>query len=833
MGDENQPCTLGEYSKPSHEGYRNNIKLHEEANVSLLRSDTIQLVQNGCELHKLWSEDPNQHLKDFINFLTKLTLMVHLERQRACVYSSSLFTIKLAIGLNHGKSLYDLWTRFKELLQKVPHYAIDLWLQIQIFHEHVSYPLQREIDHAASGKLHEKNAKESWAIIKYQANPKESHLIAVKRIFRCLKAMSSTEAEYVAAAGYCANILWMKSQLTDYDIIYEKPLDKPSFKRLIDELAKRQQKVGPLKNPPVLKLANPRKEKSPTRPWPPISTPVDIGMHKEDQQETDGPTYLEVTSKERSNPQLSSGLVAVNLNKPIYSASFIIHSDSASGNDASVVSITEADLGNSAPSDFIPQHQGMNERTKNTSYDHLYAGTGPHVLADQTKSLEDLAKLVSHVQPSFKDLDSLEDDLVIVMDDSDEDEEDEVHATGNSQKHKLELENNKAKAEAALLKAQPSFPNVEYLNQLLVKSFKTEFSNILLAHDFTHSLPTELKDLPSKFNELNEEVKGLKKQVHELEIELPRDFKEILTKLEDFTKTVASVQAKLKSLDALLSLLLNVTKALNKLAQVLDNALSKDRDQSTSKSQPKSTGKSAQVEEIVFEAGDTQGPQNLREDTGNTDEPPVVNVDPKDWFKKPERPPTPDPEWNKGKLVENKPTQKWLSDLAKEEKPSRTFIDFIITLIDFSAFVMNRLQISEITQYILVGLAYNILKDWNNPEGDRYPFDLSKPPPLVMSGNCQIEPVDYFFNNDLAYLQGGSTRRTYTTSLTKTMAGMYDLPGIEDMGPKRQRFYGYASNGFSKHDVYSTKIILTVTNVKVKEWYGYGHLEEIEVRRSD
>nr|GFA86528.1 hypothetical protein [Tanacetum cinerariifolium] len=36
------------------------------------------------------------------------------------------------------------------------------------------------------------------------------------------KAMSSVEVEYVAAAGCCANILWMKSQLTDYDIIYEK-----------------------------------------------------------------------------------------------------------------------------------------------------------------------------------------------------------------------------------------------------------------------------------------------------------------------------------------------------------------------------------------------------------------------------------------------------------------------------------------------------------------------------------------------------------------------------------------------------------------------------------
>ncbi|GKE79392.1 hypothetical protein Tco_1545512 [Tanacetum coccineum] len=34
-------------------------------------------------------------------------------------------------------------------------------------------------------------------------------------------AMSSAEAEYVAAAGCCASILWMKSQLSDYDIYYK------------------------------------------------------------------------------------------------------------------------------------------------------------------------------------------------------------------------------------------------------------------------------------------------------------------------------------------------------------------------------------------------------------------------------------------------------------------------------------------------------------------------------------------------------------------------------------------------------------------------------------
>ncbi|GJW92364.1 hypothetical protein Tco_0169917 [Tanacetum coccineum] len=66
MGDANHIRTLGDYSKPSHEGYRNTIELPEGNNVVPLRSDTIRLVQNGCSFDGLQSEDPNQHLKDFL-----------------------------------------------------------------------------------------------------------------------------------------------------------------------------------------------------------------------------------------------------------------------------------------------------------------------------------------------------------------------------------------------------------------------------------------------------------------------------------------------------------------------------------------------------------------------------------------------------------------------------------------------------------------------------------------------------------------------------------------------------------------------------------------------
>nr|GEZ35092.1 hypothetical protein [Tanacetum cinerariifolium] len=68
-------------------------------------------------------------------------------------------------------------------------------------------------------------------------------------------------------------------------------------------------------------------------------------------------------------------------------------------------------------------------------------------------------------------------------------------------------------------------------------------------------------------------------------------------------------------------------------------AKSTESSKGTSKSQPKSSGKSAQADEIVFEAGDTQEPHNQGQDMGTTDDQPNVEAAPKhDWFKKPKRP---------------------------------------------------------------------------------------------------------------------------------------------------------------------------------------------------
>ncbi|GJW50133.1 retrovirus-related pol polyprotein from transposon TNT 1-94 [Tanacetum coccineum] len=93
---------------------------------------------------------------------------------------------------------------------------------------------------------------------RYQASPTKKHLKALKQVFQYLKgsinwgcqetqrstsgsaqflgdklvswsskkqkstAISTTEAEYIAMSGCCAQILWMRSQLTDYGFVFNK-----------------------------------------------------------------------------------------------------------------------------------------------------------------------------------------------------------------------------------------------------------------------------------------------------------------------------------------------------------------------------------------------------------------------------------------------------------------------------------------------------------------------------------------------------------------------------------------------------------------------------------
>ncbi|GKC63627.1 hypothetical protein Tco_1096225 [Tanacetum coccineum] len=159
------------------------------------------------------------------------------------------------------------------------------------------------------------------------------------------------------------------------------------------------------------------------------------------------------------------------------------------------------------------------------------------------------------------------------------------------------------------------------------------------------------------------------------------------------------------------------------------------------------------------------------------------------WFKQPPRPPTPDPEWN------------------KHQVGPLTFDELMATPIDFS----NSIELKYNTEECFKALTDKL--DWNYPEGDRCPYDLTKPLPLKGRPGCLTVVAKYFFNNDLEFLKSSDPEKKYTTSITKTKAARYEIVGIEDMVPM----------------IWST----TKASVRIKKLHGYGHLEEIVVRRVD
>ncbi|GJR02978.1 hypothetical protein Tco_0525962 [Tanacetum coccineum] len=182
-----------------------------------------------------------------------------------------------------------------------------------------------------------------------------------------------------------------------------------------------------------------------------------------------------------------------------------------------------------------------------------------------------------------------------------------------------------------------------------------------------------------------------------------------------------------------------------------------------SRSQPKSSSKSAHAKEHG---------QKARDD--------VVCQ----W--NPSSSPTPDREWHKTKTVDNRPPQPWITQLAQAAGTQSSFNKFLATPIDFSAFIINRLKIDNLTQEVLTGPTYDLIK-----------------------GTCKnVMELEY-----------------HLEEVFKATNDQLDLHN-----PKGR---SYASNMESSYDVYSRNRIIAVTSLKIMKWYGYSHLEEIIVRRHD
>nr|GEZ79938.1 hypothetical protein [Tanacetum cinerariifolium] len=115
----------------------------------------------------------------------------------------------------------------------------------------------------------------------------------------------------------------------------------------------------------------------------------------------------------------------------------------------------------------------------------------------------------------------------------------------------------------------------------------------------------------------------------------------------------------------------------------------------------------------------------------------------------------PDRAWNTTMPAAQGDAQSWISDLARQTDARSSFNELLDTPIDFSNFIMNRLNVDTLTPDLLAGPTYELMRgsctsltvleyhleevykattdqlDWVNPEGQQYLHNLLQPLPLI------------------------------------------------------------------------------------------------------
>nr|GEX57346.1 hypothetical protein [Tanacetum cinerariifolium] len=234
-----------------------------------------------------------------------------------------------------------------------------------------------------------------------------------------------------------------------------------------------------------------------------------------------------------------------------------------------------------------------------------------------------------------------------------------------------------------------------------------------------------------------------------------------------------------------------------------------------SKSRQASASESAFAEEPMQTTSQIEEPSHPVFKTGVEDQPIVQSSQHPEWFSQPKKPPTPDRDWNKTLPVVQGSTQTWISELAKQADTRSSFNELLDTPLDFSNFIINRLRVDTLTPELLAGPTYELMKGSCTSliELEYHLEEVYKATQINWIGST---------------LKGGASSRKYTTSVTKTNAADYgNIKWIEDLGRKRQQFYGFAVNRKSALDVYSKRKIIAVTDLKIVEWHSYKHLDWI------
>nr|GEU42082.1 hypothetical protein [Tanacetum cinerariifolium] len=195
-----------------------------------------------------------------------------------------------------------------------------------------------------------------------------------------------------------------------------------------------------------------------------------------------------------------------------------------------------------------------------------------------------------------------------------------------------------------------------------------------------------------------------------------------------------------------------------------------------SKSRQTSASESATAEEPMQTTHEMEEPSHLEFETGADDQPIAEPSQHPEWFSQQKKPPTLDRDWNKTFPTTYGSIQPWICELAKQIDSRSSFNELMDTLVDFLAFLMNRLKVDTLSPKLPAGPTYELMK-----------------------GSCK-SPVELEFFLEEVY---------------KATTDQLDW------------FYGFTVNKESARDVYSKRRIIAVTELKIIEWHNYKNLDWI------
>nr|GEU80060.1 hypothetical protein [Tanacetum cinerariifolium] len=219
----------------------------------------------------------------------------------------------------------------------------------------------------------------------------------------------------------------------------------------------------------------------------------------------------------------------------------------------------------------------------------------------------------------------------------------------------------------------------------------------------------------------------------------------------------------------------------------------------------------------------TTGSQSRQLSASADDQPIVQTSQHPEWFFQPKRPPSSDRDWNKTLPAAQGDAQSWISVLARQTNARSSFNELLDTPIDFSNFIINRLNVDTLTPALLAGPTYELMRGSCNSLTE-LEYHLEEVYKATTDQLDWVNPEDY---GHIKWIEDLVPRAMWIQEPIN-----YDrhaLWGVSHWGRKRQQFYGFAVNRESALDVYSKRRIIVVTELKIVEWHNYKHLDWISM----